>query len=203
MQKINILAPVALTEKVKGDSPWRECVNLHARLRFRFMLKSLLNGFDPAVLETLLIVAPDRDRSAIDREIAEVTEARRVSVVSESVFFERCGLDRAVLARLSGWQIQQILKLGFAEDLRDQLLPHARQRHRADSPRGARRSVSGRPRAVAGVETASDYQRLYSADFASQELDVKKRYYEVSQYPWGISAPPREQSGSSAKLQSS
>jgi len=57
------------------------------------MLKSLLKRFDPAALETLVIVAPDRDRRAIEREIAEVTEARRVSLVRESVFVERCGLD--------------------------------------------------------------------------------------------------------------
>ena len=190
MDKISVIAPVALTETVAVRSDdWREPVNEHARLRTRLMLRSFLRGFDRNAIEDFLIVCPDRDRAAIGGVMEEERAGERVSIVAESEFFANCGLRGLALEGWGGWQIQQLIKLAFARIsptdyylTLDSDIVQFRSAGLADLfPEDGK--------ALAGLESAADYDRLYTDEFSPKEQDAKHHYYNSSQAILGYDRP--------------
>ena len=194
MKKISVIAPVTLTEK--SETPpmaWRQGVNAHAGARLRLMLKSFGRGFERGAVEQFLIVCPDRDEEAIHQLIAQDAAECGITVANESEFFAACGLtaslDASRLTRMSGWQKQQIIKLEFSKicgtDFYLTLDSDIVQFRQA----GVRDLFPDGERALAGVETAADYDRLYRAQFSVLEQEAKTRYYEASQRLLGYQRP--------------
>jgi hypothetical protein len=188
MQKISVVAPIALSEKLDPAKTWRQSVNVHSRRRLQLVLKSFLQRFDQGAVETFLAVCPDREYDRV-RELVEEPTAGRVSVVNESHFFEMCGLDGAALGGWSGWQIQQIVKLGFAKISKTRFYLTLDSDIVQFRPAGVSDLFPDGERALAGVESAADYDRLYTGEFSAQEQAAKKRYYEASQYILGYERP--------------
>jgi hypothetical protein len=154
------------------------------------MLRSFFKGFDAGALETFVVVCPDKEYSAVKQIAEEAVHDKRIAILDENSFFPMCGLDCRELAGLSGWQIQQIVKLCFARVCKtewyltidsDIVLIRALS-HGDLFPDGVR--------ALAGVETAADYDRLYKADFSAAETAAKSRYYLASQQILGYDRPP-------------
>jgi hypothetical protein len=190
MKKISVIAPVTLTEE--SDAPsmaWRQGVNAHASARLRLMLKSFGRGFDRDSIEQFLIVCPDRDEQAIRELVAQEDAVSGITVANESEFFTACGRNSSELTSMSGWQKQQVIKLEFSKICEtafyltmDSDIVQFREAGLLDLfPNGER--------ALAGVETAGDYDRLYRAQFSVREREVKTRYYEASQRLLGYERP--------------
>src|SRR5581483_534060 len=188
MQKISEVAPIALSEKLDPAKMWRQSVNVHARRRVQLMLKSFLQRFDPGAVETIIAVCPDREHDRTRDLVGEAADGR-ISEVGESHFFEMCGLDGIALGDWSGWQIQQIVKLVFAKMSTTNFYLTLDSDIVQFRAAGLSDLFPDGERALAGVETAADYDRLYTAEFSAQEQAAKERYYEASQYILGYERP--------------
>src|SRR5580704_9169069 len=189
MRRISVIAPVALAESPSAANPWKRNVNHAAPLRLRLMLKSFFKGFDGDALETFVVVCPNKECAEVRQIVAEAVQDNRITVVDESSFFRTCGLDGTELGRLGGWQVQQIIKLCFARVCKtasyltidsDIVLIRATRLGDLFPQVG---------KALAGVETAGDYQRLYKEDFSVAEIAAKTRYYQASQQILGYDRP--------------
>jgi len=153
------------------------------------MLRSFFKGFDVEGLETFVVVCPDKECAAIRQIVEEAVRDNRITVVDESSFFRRCGLDGTVLASLGGWQVQQIIKLCFARICKTESYLTIDSDIVLIRAAGLGDLFPNGGKALAGVETAGDYQRLYKEDFSAAEVAAKTRYYQASQQILGYGRP--------------
>jgi hypothetical protein len=156
------------------------------------MLKSFFKGFDPGAIEAFVVICPDKEYIAVRQIVEEAVPNNRISVVevvAESSLFSMCGLDSSEMAGLSGWQIQQIIKLCFARVCKTDFYLTIDSDIVLIQATGLGDLFPDGTKALAGVETADDYRRLYKEDFSAAETAAKMRYYQASQQILGYDRP--------------
>src|SRR6185437_7220744 len=157
--RISVIAPIALTESVSGENAWRQSVNRNALTRTRVMLRSFSHRFDQSAVEQFMVVCPERDRAAM-RDMTQELDAARVTLVGEARFFQMCGSCDLSSAGLSNWKLQQLIKLGFAKLCGTNFYLTMDSDIVQFKNAGASDLFAGN-KALAGVETAEDFDRIY------------------------------------------
>jgi hypothetical protein len=153
------------------------------------MLRSFLKRFDQSAVESFVIACPDKDYNSMRQMAAEETADSRITVINESSFFQISGLSSVDSGSLSGWELQQIIKLGFANICKTNFYLTIDSDIVQFRAAGAADLFPDGDKALMGVETASDYNRLYTAEFSASEDSAKRRYYESSQHILGYDRP--------------
>lgn len=184
VKKISVVLPVALHEvgvsAVATQIRRSTSIDEVAQLRTSLLLRSFIAQFDQDDLASFFIVSPTDDLDRLSAIIKSITSDRRYEVVSE---VDVCrNLDKFINAksgRISGWQLQQIIKLAISEYISSShyltldsdilcLRPISYDRLIADD------------RAITNCETPTDYLKIYTNPFASREIQIKLYRYAQS-----------------------
>ncbi len=153
------------------------------------MLTSFFRGFEETALETFVVVCPDKEYLAVRQIVEDAVRDNRITVVGESSFFRMCGLNSVELAGLGGWQVQQVIKLCFARVCKTESYLTVDSDVVLIRATGLGDLFPDGIKALAGVETAGDYDRLYKEDFSKAETAAKIKYYRASQHILGYDRP--------------
>ncbi len=172
--KIAIVLPVTLAERQVHQTAWRHVDNNLARVRLQLLLSSLLHFFDLSTVSSFWIVSPVSEIGTIKQIAASTGIGSYVDVIAEDEIFTSAPVTgRQARPVVAGWKLQQLIKLGVA------LYVRANHYLTLDSDIvclhkcGAGTLIPNR-KPLLNLETLSDYQRLYTPDFASSEVTRKR-----------------------------
>jgi len=171
--RLSVVVPVALREPGVNPNSWRAPVALKNYGRVYSMLATFLQMFRQADLHEFLIICPDHEVPVLQKLVSLLTQDARYQVLAESTLCPDLVKGRNPRTRrLSGWYVQQLLKLAVAARITtpfyltlDSDILCCRPFHYGDLVRDGR--------AVNAIETIDDYNRIYTPKFARQEMAVK------------------------------
>jgi Family of unknown function (DUF6492) len=171
--RLSVVVPVALSEPGVNSSSWRAPVELKNHGRVYNMLATFLRMFRQSDLHEFLIICPDHEVPLLQKLVALLTPDPRYQVLAESALCpDLVSMRRLSTRQFSGWYIQQLLKLAVAARITtpfyltlDSDILCCRPFDYGDLVRDGR--------AVNGIETIDDYNRIYTPEFARKEMAVK------------------------------
>jgi hypothetical protein len=178
--RVSFVMPFTCQESIgTRGRMWRRNQNGYSTKRLTMMLSTFRRFYNQDDVARFMIICPDADISDTAAILRSVTTDDRYVVVSERDICPGLPQGGPGGRAADGWAIQQILKLAAAE--------HVASRHYvtldADivclRPCGVHDLVSD-GKAIAGVETADVYRRLYTDSFAAEEARIKQRRYEAA-----------------------
>lgn len=181
--QLSFVLPVSLNEtRVLSDEndAWRHSPDEGVMTRTSLLLKSFLRQFNQNDLLEFFIVCPDDDIDALGNLLKSVTDDPRYHVMSEmTVCPEVFSLMYSGDLKVSGWYVQQLIKLAISRFVRADFYVTL------DSDIICLRPFSYSSLVVHGlaltnVETLEDYADLYHSEFAMREFRVKCARYDAS-----------------------
>ena len=184
---ISFILPVTLHEKrnlVDGGLSWRHAPDDCCRLRVQLMIASFLRFFSQEDLCEFKIVCPEYQMEVIKGMLRSLTTDYRYQVVSETELIGALSVGRASEPNagtlpVSGWIVQQIIKIAAAAQL------HSEHYVTLDSDIICLKHFSFGDlieggRAWTNIETRSDYDRLYIDSFSEAEYQLKSQRCQCS-----------------------
>jgi Family of unknown function (DUF6492) len=192
-QQLSFVLPVSLKESglIPGSYlSWRrDLVDAGTATRTWFLLKSFLKHFAQDDLLDFFIVCPRADMDGLSTVLASITRDARFQIVPE---LDVCpDIAKAVhphTSQIDGWYAQQLLKLAISAQVRSEYYVTLDNDILCVKPFCYSTLVRG-GRALTNVETPSDYEALYWAEFAAREVRTKSSRYGVAARILGYSRP--------------
>lgn len=177
---ISFVLPFTFHECIgtSGDE-WRQNYNGYAEQRLRMMLATFLHNFSQNDLDAFVIISPESDLVATRAIVRSLTSDSRYTVISERCVCPDLPWGDAGGRAADGWMMQQMLKLGAARLMASSFyvtLDCDIVCVRAFS----KASLLCGDRAIVGIETESDYSRIYIDSFALEEANIKHGRYDQS-----------------------
>lgn len=174
---LSFVLPFTLEEELSNEK-WRKDVDTIAVIRFRMVIKSFLINFDLNDLEIFLIICPKKDITNIKTQLSALTTDNRFKIVDENEIYPHLKL-RSPKESISGWYIQQILKLTVAKVIKTDFYLTL------DSDvicknRFNRSTLVPSGKALLNIETSDDYHELYMDSFATKEWAIKNNRLRLS-----------------------
>lgn len=175
--KLSFVLPFTLQEEISNET-WRKDVDTIAVIRFRMVMKSFLINFNINDLEIFLIICPNKDITNIKTLLSALTTDNRFKIVDENEICPQLNVksqDRFI----SGWYIQQILKLVIAKYIKTDFYLTL------DSDvicktKFNRSTIVPSGKALLNIETLNDYHELYINSFATKEWAIKNNRLRLS-----------------------
>lgn len=165
--------PLSLTEGMGDSVKWRDSPDEGASLRLSLLLKSFIKYFKQEDLHTFFLVCPPNQVKQVSLIVHSITSDPRYLVISEwEICPEVFKFLQEKKTQISGWYLQQILKLAMAERIQTSHFLLFDSDIICLRPFDLESIVPG-GRALLNIETKSDYQRLYTPQFAVQEFNLK------------------------------
>jgi Family of unknown function (DUF6492) len=173
INRLSVVLPLALREPGVDPNSWRAPVALENHGRVYSMLATFLQMFRQADLHEFLFICPDHEIPAVQQLVSSLTLDPRYQVLPESGLCpDLANVRDPRTGQPSGWHIQQLLKLAVAARITtpfyltlDSDILCCRPFHHGDLVRDGR--------ALTGMETIDDYNRIYTPEFAREEMAVK------------------------------
>lgn len=171
--RLTVVAPVALREPGVDPHSWRAAAGHEDHWRVYSMLATFMKMFRQTDLHEFLLICPDHEVPALQHLLSSLTQDPRYQVLPESTLCpDLASVRHPQTGQPSGWHIQQLLKLAVAWRITtpfyltlDSDILCCRPFHLGDLVRDGR--------ALTGMESLDDYNRLYTPAFAREEMAVK------------------------------
>jgi hypothetical protein len=178
--KLSFAVPVTLHEGgvARVDNRrWRHSPDTGARLRTQFLISSFVKNFNQEHLDTFMVVCPDREHSELTSLVRSITQDCRYRVLPECEICTDVGrVIEPSTGQRDGWRAQQILKLALAAKGSSEYYVTLDSDILCIKPFSCDSLLRERA-AVTNGECQSDYQRLYTKQFADIETRTKMMRY--------------------------
>ena len=172
---LSFVLPITLRENLSKLS-WRTSPDQYVRLRFKLLIKSFLYHFELKDLEQFIIICPQDNIEVLSNLLKNITDDNRFIIIDEN---EICPELSKQSHSISGWYIQQILKLAAAKYTRTDFYLTLDSDIICKKPFShSKLVVSGK--AYMNIETALDYDDLYCKSRSINEWKVKNSRLEAS-----------------------
>jgi Family of unknown function (DUF6492) len=187
-EQLSFVLPVAVG---KGTSPvdskeiyWRQSFDRWVETRLRILLMSFLKHFKQDDLLEFIIVCPACEQSAVSAVVNTLTSDTRYRILSEDEVL----LDAKAVVNIPGWFKQQIIKLAVSRLVECDYYVTLDSDIVCVKPT-AYRDLIVDGRALTNVETPSDYERIYTDQFALKETQRKVARYRAAAKVIGYRRP--------------
>jgi len=171
-QSLSFVLPITLEENAQ-EFEWRDNPDKICGLRFQLLLKSFLRTFNLEELDLFLIVCPASDEKKIRDMLRRTTTDSRFQVMKELDLCPELNEQRKKGKDISGWYIQQIIKLAVANTFSTSFYLTLDNDILCRNPFSIN-SLIPRGKALLNVETLGVYLRAYKTRIALNEWQIKR-----------------------------
>ena len=191
--KLSFVLPVTFGEKgvsLNGSHSWRHSPDEGAPVRTRLLLASFLKNFEQDDLGDFYVVCSADDMPALSALLASLTSDPRYRIVHE---LDVCpDIPKAInpdTGTVDGWFVQQLIKFSMAQYVSSSHYVTLDSDILCIRP-FSYGSLVFDGLALTNIETVSDYERIYTADFSAREVAIKSDRYQRAAEMLGYRRPP-------------